>query len=108
MSIGVKMSKEKIIDLSETDQLKVRNLLFKIQLENERSEKYKILLENSKLSTTIAEQNLKNWERDLRSKIVNEYGIEESEIHSIDADSGKVYLTPHIVEVADGTGTNGE
>jgi len=81
---------DKIINLNEVESLQIKNILYKIQLENEKLQKYKILIENSNLCKSLAEKDLKIWENTLKNKLSKKFG--DIKTMEIDADLGKVIL----------------
>lgn len=86
-----KTNVSKCIDLDEKDQLKIQNILYKVQLEQERINKYTILIENSNLIKQMAEQELKMWESDLKNELSKDHDMESMKMQ-IDADNGKIII----------------
>lgn len=79
------------IDMDEVDHLRVQNMLYKIQLEQEKIKVAKTHLANAELREQLASQELKIWEAEYKKKLSNNIHDEIKRM-AIDADNGKVVL----------------
>jgi len=78
------------VKMEENDQLTLQNMLYKIQLEQERVKNAKLHLQNAELCEKLVTQELKIWEGTYKLRLSeNKYEIQRM---SIDADSGEVVM----------------
>lgn len=78
------------IKMEENDQLTLKAMLYKIQLEQERVKNAQLTVANAQLCEQMASQELKMWEATYKMRLAaNKYEIKGLEI---DADTGKVSM----------------
>ena len=78
------------IKMDKVDQLYLQNMLYKIQLEQERVKVAKLQLANAELKEKLISQELKIWEGTYQRKLSdNKYNIQHLDIN---ADTGEVVL----------------